>query len=616
MSLPKIAPEILDLITQNISSFDIGRLWLCGDHVLCQLMRYGVRKMEITLSFSCWPSFVSQLTHLSDFTLRTPEMDYENLEDMKTTPLPPHLTSLSVQDQVLEKIVPFFPSLLQSLKHLKIMGHIVSNATYIPHLIASSLVSLTIESENSEEANTITNLTSLSLQTYGSYGPTPPDVDISALHRLETLRVEALQPINSIKLPSALTVLKLIDHSLDLNQIMSLPRHLTYLRYSVVQFTEEHVKALPTSLRSLSLVDDRIWGPADPINFTHTMASLLPRELQSLKLMVECNIGFTARAVLPSSLTALKILALTSLEEKHAPNTYFQLPSQLSQFEIRGYINPTHFPSILSPNIKRFVFHGVLGLKEGCIHVMPSSNADNKDYDLTNETIPVDNNYPFLFPPSLTYLSITLSVTAGDVEQDPVLLLPSTLEYLDLTTIFTARLPLILPPKLTHLRLSVRAPESHANKMFPGGWNCYLPKTLESFYLDALGSVIHEDFFPTLNLPHLNKIEVRHPISLPSTVMNQLPISLTSISIRFERGLDWNIIDLGYMKHLRSLDIYTPKIEYPMISQNWIQKLPKRLVQFSFDAPFEVSCHPEILAMMNAHIDCVVVDARSRPITF
>jgi hypothetical protein len=630
-TLKSLPVDLLGLITDYITGFDIASLWFCGSAMLCWSMRHGgVRNFEITDSsfsrFLAWPFLVSNFNHLAYFSFPFLLKALGEPISPNTLVLPSSITSISMNSVVLDVFVkqcPLFTSCYPLLHTLHMLGDRTLPLSYVPTTVQD------LQWETEQFYPLPKGLTRLNLRTCG------------CIKTLNLSDLTALQDLTLIEKPLNLDlgIFPLVElrvgFTLTPQELALLQPMIKSLAYASKVFNVEVAQALPRTLENLEFIS----CPLSPLRTSNKLdasaSAALPRTLISLYIEENFAIEKEAIAKLPVSLKHFHIGNWTNLIDYHTERIRF--PPNLTTFMT---------DSTSSSLLKLPIFSDCLTHLSCPMQLVLSNDPiDNRSYASSQKELRViyeDNqvdNFDRPLPSSLTSLKalfkylhliydhddtspnfssnsdgsrpaipivasltyipasppfrnedsvdrwIELQQNDGQNGERPIYKLPRGLKRLHARILTALPLVWLLPPGLVHLELSlVRVFSSLAaiTETFIPGWQRLLPKTLTFLRLDLRPRCIDYDFFaPSTFPPSLQSLHILTATNCAPIVMNDLPSSLTELFISFSMSFDWKGLSLSHMKMMKELTISCDSDPMPW-PENVASLLPPSLTVLYF----------------------------------
>jgi hypothetical protein len=500
--------DVFAIITQNMLSLDICKLYLCGNSRLNFTLRHGgVRTFHHHISHRQWWPTIVTLFDINDFRIFKAYSDMPNskcrqnihIPSKLLDSLPSSLTRLHIGEGLHSSFYMLFEH-FTSLEHLH-LGHYSWITSEEWASIPSTISSLTVNGPNdllamsqlSLEANTNLTYLHLSCKIVKQILLPPQLLYFICTHHNST---EALtfdmgtKFMNITKWPSQLLHLEMRDHcsypitALDIAQ---LPQTLTYLAFPAhLDFKEWSV--LPPKLRHFEITTETLFG------FELPSLSLLPQSLTSIRM--NHNIETTDTSSLPNLTSYTGLNGLYKRESHIMPSSITDLRVQL--------LNLSNC-DLLPPNLR-------------CLDIEAFQAGTNK------------TSTPFAFPESLTALRIAFT-TAFDA---PFFIPQQNLVELYLvvgrTSIFSK-----LPPTLRILTLRVNSLDYD--------WLSGLPMDLESLTI-----TYGEEYNRRLdNLPNsLTSLTIGSKFYILSgDQLRFLPQRLRYLTLSSSSDRGWNFADVN-----------------------------------------------------------------------
>jgi hypothetical protein len=569
--LSVVLPEILAHISDLLTPWDIGRLWFCGNKMLCRSLKMGgVRKFDVQIGpnqpISFFPSLVSEFAFLDTFRLSI-DAHSKSAPDMDLRKLPTSLRALSLrgfrlrEDLVETDLLRHFTA----LSVLKLPYHRACDEVMLLAL-PSSLVELRIPLADKSldlEALPTPHLTRLSIWVQKS-----PllGLNFTQLESLTDLKVDGKE-LRFSGFPSGLTSFRTTCH-VQPQDMRHLPSTLS--KFSAVAPTLANWSQYqwPQNLETLSL-HTRILEPVRPPSegFTAELFGLIPRTVTKLVISYLIALPLEILNFLPPSLRYLEC-GFRQRRDTEVQDS-FQLPAGLTYLTVhRGPYDLAPLPPALK------------------VLSVPSFSLEASQW-----------------PPSLTQFSGTIAgATNAQFESHPF---PSTLRDLALTLQGNVSLLCLLPTKqLQSLHLNLLT----ASETLASGWSAFLPPTLTSLALIVPGKCLDDAWLEKLHLPALKHFECElEPVlfSVNAAFSGRLPRALTRLDLAFADPIDWSVLDLrSHLPELRILQLASYKIKN--LKSEIIPLLPRRLISLRVTAQpssFQPNMATVISEFKDAHIN-------------
>jgi hypothetical protein len=595
MELWMMSPETLEVITSYLTCFEIGQLCFCGSKRLFMLFKHGgVRKITFSVPLGCplrsLPSLFLEFSHLDFFSFEYVHRvsGYNNTrDDFPLSTLPTTLRTLKVKsfslisqlriDNLLHRFVELHSLILSDDTPLE-----MSDVLSLPSTLGELQCSIYDEKQIDLEFLPTPHLTRLDMKL-----ETRQKVNtVSLAHMLVLTDVTSRSSKAKFKFlsfPPSLTRLHL-DESMTQEDFAELPPSCTIVHIAAPTKVENETLVLPlhssSSLRTFSLSTRKSLGWLfRKVTIMHIDPK--PQSLTKLDLTTSVEVTRSIIHLLPQGLTWLSC----SFSNSHSEEAV-TFPTSLTRLEIfKGDLSIFSFPPSL-------------------IHLrVPKISLAPKKLE---------------WPKSLQYLETSLFETRPTSifglaisRQSAVLQLPSRLEGLTLVlTAHTSIFEVIPTECLTRLSLQTgEMPTPYEfRKTFPVGWISHLPTSLVHLSFKVSPQIFEEDFIRQLNLPNLQTLNFGfYPLghNISPLDLDLMPPNLTELMIIFSRQIPWTVLKLNEtMKHMKRLTILRECEGTTVFPENWLEKLPPKLVYLQADLTSGAKVPAKWIAILGlAHID-------------
>jgi hypothetical protein len=408
-------------------------------------------------------------------------------------------------------------------------------------------------------------------------------LDFSNLPDLEVLTMDQLLfPLAAPTLSPTITRLHLLLDTWDtdylsISLVQAMPPNLTYLAFthSNTSNTVDLFRALPRQLRHLEInfPEEELIGRQELAYLPLNLSRLKSRNL----LLYHC-VEF-----LPPTLNKLKVYSDMHSPERYAMRLDKDIPNIVLNSVCRPVTSPLTCLTLQNARIdssKQILPDTITRLNIGAI--VFGGHEPKIPKFLTHLTTTFEAHTPF-HPRLVTTESIEHQVEARRNGILPMLL-PKTLQVLNIVLRSAVSVALILPEGLTRLTLvdlcDVGQRPEGSSILFPSGWSALLPRKLEHLKLRISHHFLNDAWASHMNhMIHLRSLEIEHFTrttgGLSVSNLLQLPVSLEHLSTRVSEPIAWDRVSMRVFVRLKKLNLVGPAPS--VIGHDFVDRLPPSL---------------------------------------